>query len=81
MKQTIIILIILSNIIFVSCLFYEKRDKVEQGFLSGSFWTWVWVDGQIAQSWNTPTDLLTDSLRTAQKIKGEEILKKIKELK
>ena len=58
--------------------FYLKRDRVEQKMFRADFTTIVWINNNIAKSWFTPIDQITDSMKTAQRIEGERLLKMLK---
>jgi hypothetical protein len=74
--------IIIMTIIFLGFYFYHEGNQVEQKVakVNGSltFYTIVWVNGEIAKSWYTDPDKVTDSLKTAQYNEGEKLLKTLK---
>ena len=58
--------------------FYLNRDRVEQEVRGESFNTYLWIKGDISKSWYTPVDKVTDSIKIAQRLAGETLLKMLK---
>ena len=79
-KDNILLLIIL--IIGLSIPFglltYLNRDRVDQTIVHENLMTCVWINNNIAKALYTPIDQLTDSIKTAQRIEGERLLKILK---
>ena len=57
---------------------YTLRDRVTQKYQYREFVTRVWKGLNLVQSWHTPLDKVTDSLKTAQRLEGERLLKLLK---
>jgi len=71
---------IVSMLLMVCVLLYMKRDRVEKEYYKDykgdiAFRTWVWVDGEIIKAWSTDPSVINDSIKNAQKLEGERMLK------